>query len=381
MNLIGLARRWCMGRQLFWTGRRVAITGHTGFKGTWLAHWLVELGAEVTGIALSPPIEPSLFDASGLRRRIDSRIGDVRSRELLARHLNEAQPEIVFHLAAQPLVLAGLADPVGTFQSNVLGVVNLLDAVRRLPSVRSVVVVTSDKCYLRPERRCAEGDPLGGHDPYSASKACAEIVTEAYRHSYFAPEAGVGVATARAGNVIGGGDFSAGRLLPDLVRGFSTGQPADLRHPGGVRPWQHVLDALAGYLLLAERLTANASSFATAWNFGPDEDRDWTAARIAELTAQRFGGGIWRAAASDCATEVPSLQLSSEQAHRWLGWRPRLTIEQAVTWAIDGYRAFLQHHDTRWLIDQIHAYEALQPGRAPADRVQPPRAEPLHAYA
>src|SRR4051794_19871357 len=213
MNLIGLARRWCMGRQLFWTGRRVAITGHSGFKGTWLAHWLVELGAEVTGIALTPPIEPSLFDASGLRRRIDSRIGDVRSRELLARHLNEAQPEIVFHLAAQPLVLAGLADPVGTFQTNVLGVVNLLDSVRRLPSVRSVVVVTSDKCYLRPECRCAEGDPLGGHDPYSASKACAEIVTEAYRASYFAPDAGVGVATARAGNVIGGGDFS-GLQLP-----------------------------------------------------------------------------------------------------------------------------------------------------------------------
>ena len=367
-----------MGNQLFWSGRRVALTGHTGFKGTWLAHWLLELGAEVTGIALAPATEPSLFALSGLDRRIDSRTGDVRSPDVLAQHLGEAQPEIVFHLAAQPLVLAGLADPVGTFQSNVLGVVNLLEAMRRLPSARAVVVVTSDKCYLRPERRCTEGDPLGGHDPYSASKACAEIVTEAFRHSYFAPEAGVGVATARAGNVIGGGDFAAGRLLPDLVRAFGRGEPADLRHPGGVRPWQHVLDALSGYLLLAERLAGNPSSFGTAWNFGPEEDREWTAARIAELTAQRFGGGTWRAAASDLTTEVPSLQLSSEHARRWLGWRPRLTIEQAVIWAIDGYRALLQQRDTRWLVEQIHAYRELRPDW---QQVQPPRTEPVHAYA
>ena len=209
----------------------------------------------------------------------------MRSRELLARHLREAQPEILFHLAAQPLVLASLEDPVTTFQTNILGVVNLLDAARRLPSLRAIVVVTSDKCYLRPDRRCAEGDPLGGHDPYSASKACAEIVVEAYRSCYFSPDAGVGLATVRAGNVIGGGDFSPGRLLPDLVRAFAAGEPAELRHPGGVRPWQHVLDALAGYLLLAERLAANPASFSTAWNFGPDEDESWTAARIAEVAA------------------------------------------------------------------------------------------------
>ena len=305
-----------MANQLFWSGRRVLVTGHTGFKGTWLASWLAELGAHVTGIGLAPASGPSLFSASGLAERIDSRIADVRARGLVARHLREAQPEILFHLAAQPLVLASLDYPVTTFQSNVQSVVNLLDAVRRLPSVRAVVVVTSDKCYLRPARRCAEGDPLGGHDPYSASKACAEIVAEAYRSCFFAPDAGVGVATARASNVIGGGDFSPGRLLPDLVRAFAAGRPADLRHPGGVRPWQHVLDALAGYLLLAERLAGNASSYATAWNFGPEEDVGWTAARIAEVAAARFGDGTWRAAAGDAAVEVPSLLLSSDQARR-----------------------------------------------------------------
>jgi len=365
----------------FWSGRRVAMTGHTGFKGTWLASWLAELGAEVTGIGQPPATEPSLFAASGLTARIHSRIADVRSRELLARHLREAQPEVLFHLAAQALVTASLDDPVTTLQTNILGVVNLLEAARHLPSLKAVVVITSDKCYLRPDRRCAEGDQLGGHDPYSASKACAEIVTQAYRSCYFPPDAGVGVATVRAGNVIGGGDFSPGRLLPDLIRAFAAGEPAELRHPGGIRPWQHVLDALAGYLHLAERLAANPASFSTAWNFGPDEGVSWTAARIAEVAAQRFGSGTWRVAARDLAVEVPTLLLSSEQARRWLGWRPRLATEQAVHWAVDGYRALLRERDAGWLVEQIRAYGALDQAPRPAEFVPWPRTKRLQAYA
>ncbi len=368
-----------MASPQFWADRRVVVTGHTGFKGTWLATWLAELGAEVTGIGLAPAAEPSLFAASGLPRRIHSRIADVRSRELLARHLLEAQPEILFHLAAQPLVMTSLSDPVTTLQTNILGVVNLLDAARRLPSLRAVVVITSDKCYLRPDRRCAEGDQLGGHDPYSASKACAEIVVQAYRSCYFSPDAGIGLATVRAGNVIGGGDFAPGRLLPDLVRAFAAGVPAELRHPEGVRPWQHVLDALSGYLVLAERLAANPASFSTAWNFGPDDNVEWTAARIADLAAERFGGGAWRPAASDLGIEVPTLLLSSEQARRWLGWRTRLSTERAVEWAIAGYRALLRDHDTSWLIEQIQAFSALD--RVPQPAALTPRARPERLYA
>jgi CDP-glucose 4,6-dehydratase len=365
-----------MANPFFWADRRVAVTGHTGFKGAWLCTWLAELGAEVTGIGLPPATDRSLFAASDLPRRVHGRIADVRSRELLARHLREAEPEIVFHLAAQPLVLKSLQDPVATFQSNILGVVNLLDAARRLPSLRTIVVVTSDKCYLRPDRRCSEGDALGGHDPYSASKACAEIVTEAYRCSFFPPHAGVGLATARAGNVIGGGDFSPGRLLPDLIRAYEAGELAELRHPTAVRPWQHVLDALAGYLLLAERLSASPASFATAWNFGPEEaTAGWTTARVAEAVADRFGRGEWRAAASDVSVEVPTLLLSSEQAQRWLPWRPRLSTEEAVAWAVDGYRQLLRERGTGWLVDQIHRFEDLGATRArPPASGAPPRA-------
>jgi CDP-glucose 4,6-dehydratase len=370
-----------MANRQFWSGRRVVVTGHTGFKGTWLAAWLAELGAQVTGIALPPATEPSLFAASGLASRIDSRFADVRCRELLDRHLRAAQPDIVFHLAAQPLVLAGLEDPVTTFQTNVLGVVNLLDAARRLPGLRAVVVITSDKCYLRPDRRCAEGDELGGHDPYSASKACAEMVVHAYRCSWFSPDGGIGLATVRAGNVIGGGDFSPGRLLPDLVRAFMAGRPAELRHPGGIRPWQHVLDALAGYLTLAEKLAVNPASFSTAWNFGPDEEAGWTAARIADVAAARFGAGSWRAGARELAIEVPTLLLSSDQAKRWLGWRPRLATQEAVEWTIDGYRRLLGEGDAGWLVEQIRAYAADDRVPRPSGTIALPRPERRHAYA
>jgi CDP-glucose 4,6-dehydratase len=367
------------GSEIFWSGRRVVVTGHTGFKGTWLCHWLNELGASVTGIGLAPADGSSLFAATGLARRIDSRIADVRALGRLAGILREADPEIVLHLAAQPLVLRSLQDPVATFQSNVLGVANLLDATRRLPSLRAIVVVTSDKCYLWPERFCREDDRLGGHDPYSASKACAEMVVEAYRCCFFPPSTGIGLATARAGNVIGGGDFAPGRLLPDLMRAFAAGEPAFLRHPGAVRPWQHVLDALSGYLLLAERLASESAAHAMAWNFGPDQDPSWTAGRIADTAAERFGRGEWRRAAGDLGPEVPTLLLSSERARRRLGWQPRLATEDAVAWAVDGYRALLAGGGASWLTRQIRAYEGLaSPALLPLDLL---RSERRHAYA
>lgn len=370
------------GGPLFWSGRRVVVTGHTGFKGTWLGHWLAELGAEVTGVGLEPAADrPSLFQATGLAGRVDSRILDVRSRDRLAALLEASEPEIVFHLAAQPLVLASLEDPVATFQTNVLGTVNLLESARRLPSLRALVVVTSDKCYLRPDRRCREDDPLGGHDPYSASKACAEMVVEAYRCCFHPPAAGVGLATARAGNVIGGGDFSPGRLLPDLMRAYEAGRPAVLRHPAAVRPWQHVLDALSGYLLLAERLSQEPSGFARAWNFGPDEGAPaWTAAQVADAAAARFGAGAgWWAAGTGQGVEVPTLLLSSERARHRLGWRSRLATPDAVAWAVDGYRELLRgRRGGGWLIEQIRAFAAL--GDA-APTGPSPFAEPLHAVA
>jgi CDP-glucose 4,6-dehydratase len=363
--------------QHFWSGRRVLVTGHTGFKGTWLCHWLASLGAEVTGIGLEPTPGPSLFMASRLDRRIDSRILDVRARGPLADLLATCRPEIIFHLAAQPLVLTGLEDPLGTFETNVLGVANLLDTARRLTSPRAIVVVTSDKCYLRPDQLCREGDALGGHDPYSASKACAEMVVEAYRSCFFPPEHGVGVATARAGNVIGGGDFSPGRLLPDLMLAYLTRQPASLRNPQAIRPWQHVLDALSGYLLLAERLWDDPAPHAGAWNFGPDQDLCWTAAEVAEAAAERLGAGIWRLAEGAVPIEVPTLLLSSEQAQRRLGWRPRLATADAVAWTVDSYRELLLKGETGWLADQIEAFEALA-----APTLSPPsQVEPFHAVA
>lgn len=371
-----------MASRSFWVGRRVLVTGHTGFKGAWLCAWLRELGAEVTGVGLAPDTSPSLFEAAGLAERIDSRLGDVRDRERLAHLLQDARPEIIFHLAAQALVLEGLSDPLATFESNVIGVANLLDASRRLPDLRAVLVVTSDKCYRDPGHACEEDDALGGRDPYSASKACAEIVTEAYRQSYFGPERGVGLATARAGNVIGGGDFAPGRLLPDLIRAYSTGCPAELRQPTAVRPWQHVLDALAGYLLLAERLAADPVQHGGAWNFGPAHDVLWTVACVAGALADGLGGGRWERARGTLPAETPVLRLSSERARRRLGWRPMLDTGEAIAWTAAGYTALLATGRTDWLPQQIRRYETMleRAGCEPASLVDR-SVEILHASA
>jgi CDP-glucose 4,6-dehydratase len=263
------------GRSSAFAGRRVLVTGHTGFKGAWLSLWLQRLGAEVMGYALPPPTDPSLFELAKLARRLDHVVGDVRDLDALLTAFDRHAPEVVFHLAAQPLVLRSYREPKETFDTNVGGTVNVLEAVRRTPSVKAVVVVTSDKCYENREWVFGyrEDDAMGGHDPYSASKGAAELVTAAYRRSFFAPDAStrvVGLASARAGNVIGGGDFADDRILPDALRAVQAGKPLLVRNPGSTRPWQHVLDPLAGYLLLATRLLDDPGRYAEAFNFGPD---------------------------------------------------------------------------------------------------------------
>lgn len=342
----------------FWRGRRVLVTGHTGFKGTWLCAWLVRLGARVTGLALPPGAAQGLFERVGLEGRIRSCFGDLRDAQVARNALHVAAPEVVLHLAAQALVLEGLRDPAGTFATNALGTVHLLEALRLTPTVRVAVIVTSDKCYRDGAEPCAEEAPLGGADPYSASKACAEIVTAAWRSSLIPAERGLGLATARAGNVIGGGDFAADRLLPDLVRAVAAGRTPVLRHPRAIRPWQHVLDALSGYLALAEALARDPVAYARSWNFGPLRAPSWTVGEVADLALRELGAGRWTAADPASSAEAPVLRLCSMRARHKLGWEPRLDTATAVRWAVEGYRA-LDAGDGDWLAAQIARYESL----------------------
>jgi CDP-glucose 4,6-dehydratase len=324
-------------------GRRVAVTGHTGFKGAWLSLWLHRLGAQVHGYALAPPTTPSLYARTGLAGRLaGERIADVRDPGALRAFLAEARPHTVFHLAAQPLVLEGYSDPLGTFATNVQGTANLLEAVRSTPSVKVVQVVTTDKCYDNDGagRAFRETDRLGGKDPYSASKAAAELVARAYRDSFLGA-AGVSVATARGGNVVGGGDWAANRLVPDLVRSFGSGRPATLRNPAATRPWQHVLDLLSGYLWLAVHQARDPGAASTAWNFGPTARQGIPVRAVAKAAQAAWGPdapapvlGRKRGPA-----EAPTLALDSRKARRELAWKPLLDGEQAVRAAVAWHRA------------------------------------------
>lgn len=330
-----------------WQGRRVFLTGHTGFKGSWLALGLKRLGAEVRGYALDPYTEPNLFELASVGTALDDVRGDVRDHEKLEASMREFRPEVVFHLAAQPLVRRSYADPLGTYSTNVMGTAHVLEAVRKTTSVRAVVCVTTDKCYqnqgwIWPYR---ETDPLGGYDPYASSKACAEIVSAAYRASFFPldrlGEHQIALATARAGNVIGGGDWSEDRLVPDLVRGFRSGRPVLIRRPDAIRPWQHVLEPLHGYIILAEQLLAQPAKFATAFNFGPGDDDIWPVGRIATKLAQIWGGGAsWVRDSVPSVHEDHVLRLDASKARAELGWKPRLNIETALELTIAWYRAW-----------------------------------------
>lgn len=350
----------------FWAKRRVFITGHTGFKGSWLSLWLQHLGANVTGYALPPKTNPAIFSAAKVADKMNSIIGDIRDLDLLTKSLKEHQPEIVIHMAAQPIVRYSYQEPVETYAVNVMGTVNLLEAVRQLSrsggNVRAVVNVTTDKCYANREWIWGyrEKDRLGGHDPYSNSKACSELVTEAYRLSFFQKDSPVAIATARAGNVIGGGDWAQDRLIPDMVRSFSAGETVHIRNPNSTRPWQHVLDPLHGYLTLAEALYNKGQEMAGPWNFGPNEDHAKPVSWLVDFVSKKWGtGATWRLDDGPHPHETTFLKLDSTKARSLLGWRPHLDIATSLEWTIDWYRTFYQNEKEirNFTINQITKFE------------------------
>lgn len=325
----------------FWNGKRVLVTGHTGFKGSWLSFWLHRLGADVAGLALPPDTEPALFHQLEIEALVDHMIGDIRDADLVARRVAEVQPDVVLHLAAQPLVIESYATPLETWQTNVMGSIHLMQAVRGLKRRCAVVMVATDKVYENPEdgRAYDELHPLGGHDPYSASKAAMEIAVSSWRRSFLG-DTDLRMASARAGNVIGGGDWAANRIVPDIVRALALGQPVDVRNPGAVRPWQHVLEPLAGYLALAERLwSSDDPAYRSAFNFGPDP-KDTRPVRDVVTEALRHWPGSWTDAASlGGVHEAGLLSLDPSKSETLLGVKPRWTFEEMIEKTIIWYRA------------------------------------------
>lgn len=331
----------------FWRNRRVFITGHTGFKGAWLSLLLRSLGAQVYGYALAPENDDWLFKVADIESDLHHVVGDVRDAVSLHRCLRESEADIVIHLAAQSLVLRSYQDPILTYETNVNGTINLLDAARQTPSVRAILIVTSDKCYENNGTNVAfcEGDPLGGKDPYSSSKACAELVTASFRSSF--PQQLGHTSSVRAGNVIGGGDWAENRLIPDLIRAFIRGEPARIRHPDATRPWQHVLDPLKAYLLLAERLT-DSVVWAGEWNVGPEASDTQTVSNVVEAIIQRWGEGArWEQDGVPHSYEAPFLSLNCSKAKTTLGWHPTLSIAEGIDLTAEWYRAFRDGKDMR----------------------------------
>lgn len=350
----------------FWRDRRVLITGHTGFKGGWVALWLQRMGADVSGFALPPATVPNLFQAARVAEGMDSLFGDLRRRDQLQEAFGRARPEIVFHLAAQSLVRRSYRDPLETYETNVIGTVNVLDALRGCASVRACVNVTSDKCYENREWAWGyrESDPMGGYDPYSSSKGCAELVTAAYRQSFFHPdryvEHRVALASARAGNVIGGGDWAEDRLVPDIVRAFGEGEAVHIRSPQATRPWQHVLEPLSGYLLLAQRLVEAGARYAEGWNFGSDDADVCTVQSVTKrICALWPGGRVTCAEQPSDLHEATLLKLDCSKAKARLGWRPVWALDQGLRATVDWYRAHLVGMDMRaFTLAQIDRYHA-----------------------
>ena len=346
----------------FWRGKRVFLTGHTGFKGSWLSLWLQKLGASLTGYALAPPTNPNLFELARVSDGMRSIEGDIRNLEMFKAALSNAEPEIVIHMAAQPLVRDSYQNPVDTFASNVMGTVHLFEAIRATPSVCAVVNITTDKCYENKEWIWGyrEDEPVGGHDPYSASKACAELISSAYRTSFFQPdEHKVAMATARAGNVIGGGDWAKDRLMTDLVIAFTTGNPLLIRNPNAIRPWQHVLEPLRGYLMLAEKLFTHGAEYAQAWNFGPnDEDAkpvSWLTERITEFWG---GNAQWQIQPGDHPHEANYLKLDISKAKTKLDWSPSMDVGQALRLTAEWAQQLSAGADARSItLEQIQIYQ------------------------
>jgi len=352
----------------FWINKKVLVTGHTGFKGSWLSLWLQNLGAEVSGIALSPSSTPNLFETASVGREMKSTIGDIRDLNFVIHSLQEFQPEIVFHLAAQSLVRPSYEFPVETYATNVMGTVHLLEAIRQTSSVKSVVCVTSDKCYENKEWVWGyrENDPMGGHDPYSNSKGCSELVVSGYRSSFFNSNKyghdAVGVATGRAGNVIGGGDWSTDRLLPDIISAYQKSIPVLIRNPNSVRPWQHVLEPLGGYLKLAEALYFKREDFSGAWNFGPNDDGaksvEWILQKINTLLGKKDFS--WEIQKGDHPHEANYLKLDISKAIDELNWKPKLELIDALRMTLEWVNAQEKGSDMRdFCLDQIKYYEEL----------------------
>lgn len=353
-----------MASSKFWQGKRVFLTGHTGFKGSWLSLWLNKMGAYVTGYALDPPTNPSLYQQARVNELVTSVIADIRDLERLKVEMHKAAPEIVIHMAAQPLVRDSYRIPAETYTINVIGTVNLLEAVRACKSVRAVVNITTDKVYENREWFWGyrENEPFGGYDPYSNSKACSELVTAAYRNSYFNPQDygkhGVAIASARAGNVIGGGDWATDRLIPDVIRAILAGEPVRIRNPHAIRPWQHVLEPLSGYLTLAQQLYEDGSQFAEGWNFGPDDNDarpvEWLAKRLCDLWGECAAYEIDQ---GEHPHEAHFLKLDCSKARSELGWQPRWSLDVALESIVTWTKLYRDGGDLRdACLGQIRAY-------------------------
>lgn len=348
----------------FWRGKKVFLTGHTGFKGSWLSLWLQQLGAEVTGYALQPPTNPSLFEVASVAQGMISIIGDIRDSAVLSKAMRAAAPDIVIHMAAQPLVRFSYVNPVETYSTNVMGTVHLLEAARQTPSVRAVVNVTSDKCYDNKEWIWGyrENEPMGGYDPYSSSKGCAELVASAYRNSFFNPtkydEHRVALASGRAGNVIGGGDWAEDRLIPDILRAIIAGRPVVIRSPHAIRPWQHVLEPLFGYLQLAQKLCEQGVAYGEGWNFGPSDEDAKPVQWIVERMTQQWGeGAAWHLDEGAHPHEAHYLKLDCSKAKMRLDWHPRWHLAQTLEMIVAWQRAWLAKEDMRrFTLKQIEQY-------------------------
>jgi len=368
-----------MLNRAFWKGRRVFLTGHTGFKGSWLSLWLKALEADVTGFALDPPTQPNLFELADAGRGLHSMRGDIRDFPSLKSALADASPQVVIHMAAQSVVRRGYEDPIETYSSNVMGTVNLLESVRQLNQRCAIVNVTSDKCYVNREWVWGyrENEPMGGRDPYSNSKGCAELVTSAFQQSFFSAASfekhGVGLASARAGNAIGGGDWTSDQLIPDLMRAFLANKPCLIRNPLAIRPWQFVLEPLRGYLKLAERLVEVPAQFASGWNFGPVDTDAKPVRWIADELARSWGdGACWAQDSRSHPREARFLKLDASKAKAELDWQPVLPLEQALGWIIEWYRAFEQKRNLRdCTLAQIECYETLSRNSKQVESAEP----------
>lgn len=345
----------------FWRGKRVLLTGHTGFKGSWLNLWLQLMGADLRGIALDPPTNPTLFDVACVAEGMEHRIVDIRDFASVKAQFDEFKPEIVIHMAAQPLVRYSYQEPIQTYAVNIMGTVHVLEAARKVGSVRAVINVTTDKCYENQEWVWSyrEDEPMGGHDPYSSSKGCSELVASAYRRSFF-KQAGIALGSARAGNVIGGGDWSVDRLIPDILRAFEANIPVVIRNPNAIRPWQHVLEPLSGYLVLAQALYESGEKYSCGWNFGPnDEDAKPVQWIIEQMTSKWGRDATWTQDNGKNPHEANYLKLDISKAKSQLGWKPIWNIDQAIEKIVDWHKAWLSGADMRSLCEQqIASYQS-----------------------